>query len=135
MKTFKVLIASSLFLLGMSSCSKDDDSILNNPVAHEVEGFEDLQIDDNFDWSAARKVTLTIEGLPTVMPVKRIFSVMDAEGTTYHKQLWIMSENGTMEFYIPAYVDRIYFQYGEVGGTAVVGQNGQARFSFIPNIQ
>lgn len=112
------------------SCKKD----FVGPVNPDNDKLENIQVSPTFNWSTGQNVTISIQGLPTTIPVKSTLSISLTDGTVLYQRFHAMDLDVTIEVTIPKTETQLLLKYG-ITEYLIELVNNQANFSFIPQIE
>jgi len=130
MKKYKFLILiSAITIVSFTSCEKSTD-IAPSPQ----NDIEDIKFDGSFNWSTGNTVTLSITGLPTIVPVKNTLTISLKDGSSAFSSLHLLDQNLTLNLTVPSTEKELKLNYGTATYTVPI-INNKADFSFIPVIQ
>jgi len=130
MKKYKFLILiSAITIVSFTSCEKSTD-IVPSPQ----NDIEDIKFDGSFNWSTGNTVTLSITGLPTIVPVKNTLTISLKDGSDAFSSLHLLDQNLTLNLTVPSTEKELKLSYGTATYTVPI-INNKADFSFIPVIQ
>ncbi len=130
MKKYKFLILiSAITIVSFTSCEKSTD-IVPSPQ----NDIEDIKFDGSFNWSTGNTVTLSITGLPTIVPVKNTLTISLKDGSSAFSSLHLLDQNLTLNLTVPSTEKELKLNYGTATYTVPI-INNKADFSFIPVIQ
>jgi hypothetical protein len=125
------ILSAALMLMVATSCKKDETPA---PVPPAAKTLSELKADPGFAWTTGQSVELKIKGLPTVIEVRNTLKVVLANGNVLFTRLHLMSEDLTVKLVIPSTEKQITLVYGTMSYPVDV-LNGNANFSFIPNVE
>jgi hypothetical protein len=129
MKKYNLFFLLSLMIF-FASCKKD----LTDPVYPDNDNLENIQVPSTFNWSTGQNVIISIQGLPTTIPIKSTLSISLTDGTVLHQRFHAMDLDATIEVTIPKTETQLLLKYGTAEYQVAI-VNNQATFSFIPQIQ
>jgi hypothetical protein len=119
-----ILVMSSVLYTG---CKKNSEV----PTPSKPSNLTELQISSTFSWSTGIPITVSIQGLPTIIPVKSTLSISLKDGSVLYSALHEMDRNLTISMVIPSTENGLVLKYGSVSYQVPV-VNSNASFSFIP---
>jgi hypothetical protein len=122
------LLAVALFFTG---CEKYPDSTdVDTDVPASI---DKLNVSESFTWSTGNTVQLTIQGLPTIVPVRSTLQVRLPDSSLVYNRMHMMSDNLTVNLTIPANINTLNLSYGSQENVLIV-KDGKVSFSFVPEV-
>jgi hypothetical protein len=130
MRNLSILIA--LALLGLTSCKKDLlERVTPTSQVATTTAFKQMKANQNFNWKSSKEITLKIEGLKTIAPVKGTFTVSSLDNKiVFYQALQSMSENVTTKFVVPNHIKEISISFGSIQ-KAYNTQSNSINFSYV----
>ncbi|MFZ4520783.1 MAG: hypothetical protein ACOYNC_03705 [Bacteroidales bacterium] len=122
-----ILIILVLSALAYTGCRKSTD----NPTPSKPSTLTELKASSKFSWSTGTPITVSIQGLPTVIPVKSTLSISLKDGSVLYSALHEMDRNLTLSLMIPTIENGLVLKYGSASYQVPVVSNS-VTFSFIP---
>jgi hypothetical protein len=119
-----ILVVSAAAITG---CKKDID----NPTPSNESSLTKLKASSTFSWSTGTPVTVSIQGLPTVVQIKSTLSISLKDGSVLYSALHEMNRDITFSLVIPSTENVLVLKYGSESYDVPV-VNNNAYFSFIP---
>jgi hypothetical protein len=119
-----ILVVSAATFTG---CKKDID----NPAPSNASSLTELKASPTFSWSTGTPVTVSIQGLPTVVQIKSTLSISLMDGSVLYSALHEMNRDITFSLVIPSTENVLVLKYGSQSYDVPV-VNNNAYFSFIP---
>ena len=126
-KNHLILISLILSAAAYTGCKKNTD----NPTPSKPSNLTELKASSTFTWSTGTPVTVSIQGLPTVIPVKSTLSISLKDGSVLYSDLHEMTQDLTLSLVIPSTENGLVLKYGSISYQVPV-VNNNALFSFIP---
>ncbi len=129
---YPLLILVFIFLI---SCQKKEfeEMVENNNDPEPVESMDDLIATETFDWQTTKEIELFIEGLPSPYPNATTLLVSASNGQTVYKKLVQINESFSVLLTVPSYETSLKIDCKGLKETIAI-ENGEAYFSFIPNL-
>lgn len=112
-----------------SGCKKNTD----DPTPSKPSNLTELNASSTFTWSTGTPITVSIQGLQTVIPVKSTLSISLKDGSVLYSALHEMDQNITLSLVIPSTENELVLKYGSISYQLQV-VNNNASFSFIPAV-
>jgi hypothetical protein len=124
MKNVNLLFLLVIFLV--ISCQKTDHTEPPLP-----DNLNDLKVSNGFSWSTDKPVSLTITGLPTVIPYVSKLTVSLEDGSELISMSHAMDQNLTLDLKVPSTEKTLRVKFSST--EYLIPINGTiAEFSFIP---
>lgn len=104
-----------------------------SPINNELSNFQDLKVDNSFNYSSVKTITLNLEKVTGADSKAGMLTVKDLSGNVLTKKMVRRDQASSLEFVTPTKTTAVKVQFGladkEVAITAT-----QASFDFIPVI-
>lgn len=126
-----ILGGLAIFAMSLTACQKENDT-QEVPLPGNVNSFEQLQVNNDFNWSTEAEYTLALKGNGNVpFAVKRKLIVKDLNDQTLAITLADMSQTRNFDFQAIAGLQTVKIQFGSIEKEATLN-NGVFEFDFIP---
>jgi hypothetical protein len=124
-------IAAFIAFGALSSCM---DNTLPEPTtpSTNAKNMTELVAPADFQWKTSKTITVTITGLPTVVPIKSTLTIAGKRGVLFTER-HLMSESKDIAVEIPADEKILTLKFGSVELSSII-ENNKASFSFIKAI-
>jgi hypothetical protein len=107
--------------------------LIDPPVSTQPTNLNEIQVEQEFNWSTSKDVEIHITGLPTIQPVYSTLNISLNDGSSLYQGFHSMSENLVIRVNIPTEVSDLNLQFGKITYNLTIETN-RANFSFIPTI-
>lgn len=124
-KTFLFIIIGLVIIF--TGCQKDETDPVN-----PSKSIEELTISKDFKWNTAHSVSVSIKGLPTLIPVHNVLIISTPDGTELYKAYHVMSEDASIVVNLRSTYKELLLKYGSLLLTSPI-KDGNVEFSFIPS--
>lgn len=132
MKNLSVLIV--IVLLGLTSCKKDLLEKVTPPTQDQTSNsFTQMKVGPDFDWKSSKEITLKIEGLNTIAPIKETFTVSSLDNKIiFYQALQPMNVSLTTKFVVPNHIKELSVSFGSIKKVYPT-QNNTIDFNYLPS--
>ncbi len=127
----RIILLSFLSAGLLVSCSKDEPAG-NTGNTSAVERFEDLQVNDDFNWSTNSSYELELQGLKTLPFAKKgLIEVRNLDNELIARRNTEISQDLKFEFEAAAGIDAFVVSFGSISKQVMVSNN-KAVFDYLP---
>ena len=124
-----VLIVMTITLWGCQ------DELTIQTTSNGAKDMSTLKVSQDFDWSTAKTIEITITGLPTLESVEAVKSTLTIKGQDklFYSGFHAMNEDLTLKVVVPSNETSIQLKFGSIEKEATI-ENSKVSFSYIPTI-
>jgi|688.fasta_scaffold807336_1 hypothetical protein len=132
MKNLSILIV--IVLLGLTSCKKDLlEKVTPTSQDETSNSFKQMKVGPDFDWKSSKEITLKIEGLNTITPIRETFTVSSLDNKIiFYQALQTMNVSLTTKFVVPNHIKELSVSFGTIKKVYNT-QNNNIDFNYLPS--